>query len=93
MTAFRLAVHVAPRAGADVVGGWRGDELIVRVTAPPDGGRANAAVCRTVSRALHVPKSAVSVERGGASRHKLLAIEGIGADDIERAFGKPGTGA
>jgi uncharacterized protein (TIGR00251 family) len=88
----RLAVHVTPRAGADTVGGWRGAELAVRVTAPPDEGRANDAVCRLVAKSLGLPKSAVAVERGGASRHKLLAILGVDAATVERAFGSPGDG-
>ncbi len=37
----RLAVHVTPKSGRDEVVGWRGSELAVRVTAPPEGGKAN----------------------------------------------------
>ena len=90
MTAVRLAVHVTPRSSADSLGEWRGAELAVRVTAPPDGGRANATVCRLVAGALGLPKSAVTVERGSTSRHKLLLIQGTDAADVLRAFGSPG---
>ena len=72
-----LAVHVTPRSGRDEVYGVRGDELAVRVTAAPDDGKANQAVCRTVARFLGVPKTAVSVARGAASRHKLLEVTGL----------------
>lgn len=79
-----LAVHVTPRSGRDEVVGVRADvvgtdEVCVRVTAPPDGGKANKAVCKLVARALGVPKTAVSVASGQTSRHKRLAIQ---ADEI-----------
>lgn len=49
-----------------------GPLLRVRVAAPPDGGKANAAVLKLVARALGVPKSALSIERGVALRDKLV---------------------
>lgn len=73
----RLSVVVTPKSGRDEVVGWKDSELHVRVTAAPEGGKANAAVCKVVAKALGVPKSAVRVVRGDASRHKSLEIEGM----------------
>jgi uncharacterized protein (TIGR00251 family) len=73
-----LAIRVTPRANADAVVGWCDevrDELSVRVTAAPEGGKANAAVIRTLARSLDIPKSALRVTRGHAARQKLLAFE------------------
>jgi uncharacterized protein (TIGR00251 family) len=73
-----LAVRVTPRAATDAVVGWRDDtrdELLVRVTAAPEGGKANTAVIKTLARSLGIPKSTVKVVRGTASRQKLLAFE------------------
>lgn len=75
-----LAVHVTPRSGRDEVIGVRADaagadEVCVRVTAPPEKGKANKAVCRTVADALAVPKKAVSLAGGATARRKLLAVE------------------
>lgn len=86
---IRLAVHVTPKSGRDEVTGWRGGELQVRVTAPPEGGKANAAVCDTVASALGVPKRAVRVARGQASRHKSLEIDGVDDEVLRDAFGSP----
>lgn len=88
----RIAVHVTPRSGRDEIAGWRGAELSVRVTAPPEGGKANAAVCRVVADALGVPKTAVRVVRGGSSRHKTLEAEGVDAPRVRAAFGEPDAG-
>jgi hypothetical protein len=87
----RLAVHVTPKASRPGIAGWRDAELSVRVSAPPEGGKANADVCATVAKALGVPKSRVSVVRGQGSRHKELEIEGVSADEMTAALGRPGT--
>ncbi len=89
MACVGIAVHVTPRAASDEVVGCRGDELAVRVTAAPDGGKANAAVCRVVAKSLGVPKSAVTVLRGHSSRHKQLEIENVTAEEVRAAFGDP----
>jgi uncharacterized protein YggU (UPF0235/DUF167 family) len=54
---------------------------LVRVTAPPDEGRANAAVCKVLAEALGVPKSAVTVVRGHRARVKTLEITGMTDDE------------
>lgn len=85
----RIALHVTPKSGRDEIAGWRGGELSVRVTAPPEDGKANAAVCKLLAKALRVPKSAVNVVRGDTSRHKSVEVEGLSEADITRAFGDP----
>ncbi|MBQ9021301.1 MAG: DUF167 domain-containing protein [Eggerthellaceae bacterium] len=82
-----LAVHVSPKAGRDEVVGIRTledglQEVDVRVTAAPDKGAANKAVCKLLAKELGIPKTAVSVKRGQTARHK--AIE-IAADEHELA--------
>jgi len=84
-----LAVYVTPKAPRDQIAGWRGTELGVRVTAAPEDGRATAAVCALVAKAVGVPKSSVSVVRGAVARHKLLEIEGVTEDELRDAFGEP----
>ena len=87
----RLAVHVTPRAVRDEIVGWRGEELAVKVTAAPDDGKANEAVCRTIAEALGVPKSAVTVARGHAARHKSIDVD-ADPSAIAAAFGVPDPG-
>ena len=85
----RVAAYVTPRAGRDEIVGWAAGELAIRVTAPPDEGRANAAACRVLAHALGVPKSAVAVVRGAKSRHKVLAVDGLSAEDLGETLGGP----
>lgn len=80
---------MTPKAGRDEVVGWRGEELLVRVTVAPEGGKANAAVCAVVASALGVPKSAVTVVRGATSRHKAIEVAGVTDDAVIDVFGVP----
>ena len=57
---------------------------MVRVTAPPDDGKANAAVCRVVADALGVPKSSVTVVRGHTARAKTLEVAGLSEAEVDR---------
>lgn len=69
-------MRVIPRAGRDELAGMRDGRLLVRVSAPPVDGRANAAVCALLAKAAGVPKRAVSVVRGESARDKRVRIEG-----------------
>ena len=89
MCAVRIAVHVTPRSGRNEVGDWAGGELVVRVTAPPDEGKANRAACSVVAKALRVPKSSVRVLRGETSRHKILEVQGTDDSSVTAALGAP----
>jgi len=79
-----LTVHVTPRSGRDEVFGLRGGALAVRVTAAPDDGKANLAVCKVVARFLGVPKTSVTVTRGATSRHKILQVSGMDGAEVDR---------
>jgi hypothetical protein len=78
----RITVRATPRSDRDSIEAGAGGVFLVRVTAPPDEGKANAAVCRVVADALGVPKSAVSVARGHAARVKTLEITGLTDEEV-----------
>lgn len=84
-----LFARVTPSASKDRCGGlWRGaggeERLVLRVTAPPDKGRANAAAVRLLARTLGLPKSAISIAAGEKDRLKSFALRG----DSEQIIGK-----
>ena len=75
----QLACKVTPRSGKDQVMGVQvasdgSREVALRVTAPPDKGKANKAVCKLIASELGVPQSGVEVKRGDTSHHKILQI-------------------
>ena len=78
----RLAVRVTPKASRDQIVGWVGDELRIKVTAPPEDGKANAAVERLIAVTCGVAPSCVHVIRGHTARSKLLEIDGLSAHEL-----------
>jgi uncharacterized protein YggU (UPF0235/DUF167 family) len=67
--------------------GPRGDAIVVRVTAPPVDGKANAALCALVAERAGVPRSRVTVVRGAAARDKVVRVEGIEPAALRAALG------
>lgn len=78
-----LTLHIQPGARKTGFAGIHGDALKVRLAAPPVDGKANAALVDLVAAALGVPKSAVALKSGHASRRKVLEIAGA---DLARAL-------
>jgi len=64
---------------------------MVRVTAAPEGGKANAAVEKTIAAALGLPKSAVTVVRGHSGRSKQVEIAAE-ASAVHSVLGEPDQG-
>lgn len=69
-----VTVRVVPRASSNSVGGERDGALLVRVTAAPADGKANAAVIRLLAKALDVAPSEVRLVRGPLARTKVLSV-------------------
>ena len=78
----RLAVKLVPGASRSGLAGWMGETLKVRVTAPPEGGRANRMLVDLLAEALGKPASAVRVVAGAGSARKLVAIEGLDQAEV-----------
>ncbi|MFT5487759.1 MAG: hypothetical protein ACI9JL_003186 [Paracoccaceae bacterium] len=95
---IRLFVQVTPRASRSAISGTALDAdsqpfLKIMVTAPAEGGKANTAVIKLLSKAWKVPKSAIDVAGGAKSRRKTLDIAGNPdalAAAIELTMGKTG---
>lgn len=83
-----LRVRVSPRAPRDELAGERDGALVVRVTAPPLEGEANAAVVRLLARRLGLAPSTLSIARGSRGRDKVVLLAGIDPEDLrERLAG------
>lgn len=87
MASARITVRLTPRAARDEVAGFDGDVLRVRVTAPPVDGRANDALVRLLAKRLGVRRGAVSVVGGRTSRRKVVAVDGLTAEEVRRRAG------
>lgn len=74
--AITFAVRVAPRASQSEIVGEHDGALRVRIAAPPVEGAANEELARTLSSALGVPRRAVEIKSGRASKTKLVRVFG-----------------
>ena len=80
----RVLLRVAPGAARAGVVGRHGDAWKVRVTAPPEDGRANDAVLRLLADTLAVPRNAVLLVSGHGSRDKIVELMGLEPLQIEQ---------
>jgi uncharacterized protein len=83
-SAFRFVVRLTPKGGRDSFEGWQPDAagrqvLKARVSAPPEDGKANAALIELVAGALRIAKSKVRIVSGLTARVKTVEVEGDGA--------------
>jgi uncharacterized protein (TIGR00251 family) len=72
-----LAVKVQPRASRNEIGEALGNELRIKVTAPPVDAAANEALIRLLADALDCPRNRIEMLRGHTARHKVLMLHGI----------------
>ncbi|SRR6266481_320548 len=75
-----LSVKLQPRASANEIGEPLGNELRIKVTAPPVDSAANEALVRFLAERLDCPRNRIELVRGNTSRHKLLKLHGISAE-------------
>ena len=78
--AIVVEVLVVPNASHSGIVGVHGDRIKIRVAAPPEKGKANAAVEDLVKQATGA--HSVAVAFGASSRAKTLRLWGV---DIEKA--------
>jgi uncharacterized protein len=77
-----LRVRVTPRASRSAIAGVSDGALLVRLSAPPVDGAANAALVEFLADALGVRRSQVSLLRGATSRIKVVHIDGATAEEL-----------
>jgi uncharacterized protein len=71
---IRFGVRVIARASRNAAAGERDGALVVRVTAAPVDGAANAAVTAVVANSLGLARRDVVLERGERSRDKVVSV-------------------
>jgi uncharacterized protein (TIGR00251 family) len=80
----RVRVRVSPGARKTELAGRHGNAFKVRVSAPPEGGRANEAVLDLLGKQLGLPRRALSIVSGRTARDKVVEMAGIDLEEAER---------
>ena len=82
-----LSIKLQPRASRNEIGDPFGEELKIKVTAPPVDSTANEALIKLLAEKLDCPRSKVELIRGKTSRHKTIKVHGLTAAQVfERLF-------
>ncbi len=85
----KINLKVIPQAKASKVEQATLDDngnisLKVRVTAPPEDGKANEAVIKLLAEHFKVSKSSIDIVSGWTSRQKVVIIQKISEADVMR---------
>ena len=81
---YLLKIHAVPGASRTAAAGLHGGRLKIKVAAPPEKGRANDALLDFLAQALKVPRQALHLISGAASRAKTVAVHDFAPDLKER---------
>jgi hypothetical protein len=89
---LRLTVRLTPRASRNriegvIAGPDREPALKVSVTAPPEAGKANAALIKLLAKEWRVAKSRIAITAGASARLKTLTFTGEPGELSERIKG------
>ena len=78
-----IGLRVSAGASRDRVIGEHAGALKVSVSAAPERGKANKAVCELVAKALGIPRSQVRLVSGETSRDKKLLVVGLAREAVQ----------
>jgi uncharacterized protein len=74
INSMRIKVKVKPNAHENVIKEIQKDYFEIKVTAPPEKGKANEKVIEMLSKHFKVPKSRIEIISGAAYREKVISI-------------------
>ena len=80
----RLTVKVHPRARRSALAGRLGDAYKLDLTAPPVEGKANEECIRFFAEWAGVPRARVRIVTGLTSRTKIIEIEDLPQEELEK---------
>jgi uncharacterized protein (TIGR00251 family) len=86
----QLRVKAQPRAARTELAGLLGEELKIRVAAPPVDDAANEALTRFLADTLDLPRSQVRLVRGRSGGHKVFEFAGLTVAEAARRLGLAG---
>jgi uncharacterized protein (TIGR00251 family) len=73
----RLLLKAVPGARRDEIAGWLGERLKIRVSAPPEVGKANKAICALLAQTLGLRPRDIEITAGHTSPEKAADIPAL----------------
>lgn len=84
-----ITVKAVPGASRSKVVGWLGDALKIQVAAPPEKGKANAAIENLLAGLFGVAASSVRITSGTSSPRKMVRLCGMTMERAKEILGEP----
>jgi uncharacterized protein (TIGR00251 family) len=78
----KLLVRATAKARRNEIGGVRNGRLLVRVTAPPEDGKANRAIIKLLCKKLKLRTTACHLIEGFTNRNKTFLLENVHLEDV-----------
>ena len=82
----RVTLKVQPRAKVTRLAGKFGEAYKLQLGAPPVDGKANEECVRFFAELMGVPKASVRVVIGLTSRWKIVEIDGVAQEAVDKAL-------
>ena len=79
-----LALRVQPGARKAGVKGEQAGAIKLAVTAPPEDGRANAAVIELLAELLDIKRKQLELIAGHTSRDKKVLVRGVTLEELQK---------
>lgn len=83
----RIAVKAVPGSRKDQIVGPLGDRLKIKVAAAPEDGKANAAICALLAKALGVREREVAIISGQTHPEKVVRVSGVSVERAKEILG------
>ncbi len=80
----RISIKAHPRAKRTAINGRFGEAWKLDLAAPPVDGKANEECIRFFAELARVPRSRVRVLAGATGRLKVIEIEGLAQEELEK---------
>jgi uncharacterized protein len=88
----RVELTVSPGASRSELVGRHGNGWRARIAAPPERGRANRALEELIAEAVGVRRERVGVVGGQTARRKIVEVEGLTAEELDKRLERAALG-
>ncbi len=78
-----IEVQVQPKSSRDEITAYQSGRIKIRITAPPEGGKANERVREIIAGEFGISKSRVEIMSGQKSRLKIIKILGLSQEKYD----------
>jgi len=82
-----IRIKAVPGASRDSIAGLLGDRLKVRTSAPPEGGKANKAICKLLAKELGIKPRQIEMHAGLSNPEKTIRITGCSMQVLRTKLG------